>query len=101
MGHLPNLHNLVLSLPAFPPDFPDLIRTLSAPLSSALNAHVSIIQMPTPRIRTVEGSCWGCNERRVICDLTLPACAKCSCDLPKRQRTSVITIEDRGPKQCA
>ncbi|KAG9233923.1 fungal-specific transcription factor domain-containing protein [Amylocarpus encephaloides] len=31
-----------------------------------------------PRIRTVEGSCWSCKERRVICDLTLPACTKCT-----------------------
>ncbi|RDL40963.1 Zn2 DNA-binding protein [Venustampulla echinocandica] len=31
-----------------------------------------------PRIRTVEGSCWSCKERRVICDLTLPACVKCT-----------------------
>lgn len=30
-----------------------------------------------PRIRTVEGSCWECKQRRVICDLTLPACSKC------------------------
>ncbi|TVY75798.1 hypothetical protein LSUE1_G003865 [Lachnellula suecica] len=31
-----------------------------------------------PRIRTVEGSCWSCKERRVICDLTLPVCTKCT-----------------------
>jgi hypothetical protein len=31
-----------------------------------------------PRIRTVEGSCWPCKERRVICDLTTPACTKCT-----------------------
>ncbi|KAH8656497.1 fungal-specific transcription factor domain-containing protein [Tricladium varicosporioides] len=31
-----------------------------------------------PRIRTVEGSCWSCKERRVICDLTLPTCLKCA-----------------------
>ncbi|CAG8981989.1 hypothetical protein HYALB_00004856 [Hymenoscyphus albidus] len=30
-----------------------------------------------PRIRTVEGSCWSCKERRVICDLAVPSCAKC------------------------
>lgn len=34
--------------------------------------------MPTPRIRTVEGSCWACKQRRVICDLTSPVCDKCA-----------------------
>ncbi|TVY22885.1 hypothetical protein LHYA1_G007918 [Lachnellula hyalina] len=31
-----------------------------------------------PRIRTVEGSCWSCKARRVICDLSLPVCTKCA-----------------------
>ncbi|KAL1620242.1 hypothetical protein SLS56_009734 [Neofusicoccum ribis] len=34
--------------------------------------------MPPRRSRTVEGSCWQCRKRRVLCDLTRPSCSRCS-----------------------
>ncbi|KAH6703219.1 fungal-specific transcription factor domain-containing protein [Leptodontidium sp. MPI-SDFR-AT-0119] len=57
--------------------------------------------MPPPRIRTVEGSCWGCKERRVICDLTLPACSKClkigrRCDYGKVRLRWTDCVASRG-----
>ena len=57
---------------------PDLLFPQLLPLSSLCEtAHVfSNHEMP-PRIRTIEGSCWSCKERRVICDLKTPACEKC------------------------
>ncbi|KAK5453396.1 hypothetical protein LTS15_006581 [Exophiala xenobiotica] len=33
--------------------------------------------MPPKRVRTVEGSCWSCKQRRVKCDLQKPSCGKC------------------------
>lgn len=33
--------------------------------------------MPPKRIRVSEGSCWRCKDRRVLCDVTKPACARC------------------------
>ncbi|KAH9221028.1 fungal-specific transcription factor domain-containing protein [Leptodontidium sp. 2 PMI_412] len=30
------------------------------------------------RIRTVEGSCWSCQKRRIKCDLTKPRCTRCT-----------------------
>ena len=33
--------------------------------------------MPPKRIRTTEGSCWSCKQRRVKCDLQKPSCRKC------------------------
>lgn len=33
--------------------------------------------MVPKRIRTVEGSCWPCKDRRVICDLQQPECSRC------------------------
>ena len=56
---------------------------------------------PTPRIRTVEGSCWGCKERRVICDLTEPTCDKCSkigrrCDYGKVRLRWTDCVASRG-----
>lgn len=57
--------------------------------------------MPTQRIRTVEGSCWGCKERRVICDLKLPACEKCTkigrrCDYGKVRLRWTDCVASRG-----
>ncbi|KAH8776021.1 fungal-specific transcription factor domain-containing protein [Hyaloscypha sp. PMI_1271] len=54
-----------------------------------------------PRIRTVEGSCWGCKERRVICDLTSPACDKCTkigrpCDYGKVRLRWTDCVASRG-----
>ncbi|CZR56540.1 uncharacterized protein PAC_06429 [Phialocephala subalpina] len=54
-----------------------------------------------PRIRTVEGSCWGCKERRVICDLTTPSCDKCSkigrrCDYGKVRLRWTDCVASRG-----
>lgn len=54
-----------------------------------------------PRIRTVEGSCWTCKERRVICDLTLPACEKCTkidrqCDYGKVRLRWTDCVASRG-----
>lgn len=54
-----------------------------------------------PRIRTVEGSCWGCKERRVICDLTVPACDKCvkvgrRCDYGKVRLRWTDCVASRG-----
>lgn len=56
---------------------------------------------PTPRIRTVEGSCWGCKERRVICDLTVPTCDKCAkigrrCDYGKVRLRWTDCVASRG-----
>ncbi|KAL1900952.1 hypothetical protein Sste5346_002013 [Sporothrix stenoceras] len=34
--------------------------------------------MPPRRIRTVEGSCWRCKDRRIKCDLTYPVCERCT-----------------------
>lgn len=34
--------------------------------------------MGQKRIRTVEGGCWTCHKRRVICDLMKPVCQKCT-----------------------
>lgn len=34
--------------------------------------------MVPKRIRTVEGSCWPCKDRRVICDLQHPECSRCA-----------------------
>lgn len=33
--------------------------------------------MTPKRVRTVEGSCWACKDRRVICDLQRPQCKRC------------------------
>ncbi|KAH8693043.1 fungal-specific transcription factor domain-containing protein [Talaromyces proteolyticus] len=33
--------------------------------------------MTPKRVRTVEGSCWLCKDRRVICDLQQPHCSRC------------------------
>jgi len=54
-----------------------------------------------PRIRTVEGSCWACKERRVICDLTLPTCDKCAkigrrCDYGKVRLRWTDCVASRG-----
>lgn len=34
--------------------------------------------MPAKRIRVSKGSCWPCKKRRVKCDLSRPACRRCS-----------------------
>ncbi|CAK7206510.1 hypothetical protein SEUCBS139899_009306 [Sporothrix eucalyptigena] len=34
--------------------------------------------MPPRRIRTVEGSCWRCKDRRIKCDLGYPVCERCT-----------------------
>ncbi|CAK7232948.1 hypothetical protein SBRCBS47491_008441 [Sporothrix bragantina] len=34
--------------------------------------------MPPRRIRTVEGSCWRCKDRRIKCDLSYPVCERCT-----------------------
>ncbi|KAN0084704.1 fungal-specific transcription factor domain containing protein [Elaphomyces granulatus] len=34
--------------------------------------------MAPKRMRTVEGSCWPCKDRRVICDLQRPRCSRCA-----------------------
>lgn len=57
--------------------------------------------MPPPRIRTVEGSCWSCKERRVICDLTQPHCGKCTktkrrCDYGKVRLRWTDCVASRG-----
>lgn len=57
--------------------------------------------MPPPRIRTVEGSCWPCKERRVICDLGTPACEKCQkigrqCDYGKVRLRWTDCVASRG-----
>lgn len=57
--------------------------------------------MPPPRIRTVEGSCWGCKERRVICDLRVPSCDKClkigrRCDYGKVRLRWTDCVASRG-----
>jgi hypothetical protein len=33
--------------------------------------------MTPKRVRTVEGSCWLCKDRRVLCDLQQPRCSRC------------------------
>lgn len=33
--------------------------------------------MPEKRVRTTEGSCWPCKQKRVKCDLQKPNCRKC------------------------
>ena len=33
---------------------------------------------PQRRLRVVEGSCWPCKDRRVLCDLSSPSCKKCA-----------------------
>ncbi|CRG85624.1 hypothetical protein PISL3812_02666 [Talaromyces islandicus] len=33
--------------------------------------------MTPKRVRTVEGSCWLCRDRRVLCDLQQPRCSRC------------------------
>ncbi|KAF4544445.1 uncharacterized protein LTHEOB_6015 [Lasiodiplodia theobromae] len=33
--------------------------------------------MPPQRSRTVDGSCWRCKKRRVLCDLKRPCCSRC------------------------
>lgn len=75
------LHHLLLYIYIFAwwslrlqPD-PSNESTYLLPRRPSSTAHVSIKAMP-PRIRTVEGSCWGCKERRVICDLNVPSCDK-------------------------
>ncbi|KAI6717269.1 hypothetical protein JHW43_000172 [Diplocarpon mali] len=65
-----------------------------------IQLHVSNTQMP-PRIRTVEGSCWACKERRVICDLQSPSCAKCikagrHCDYGKVKLRWTDGVASRG-----
>ena len=54
-----------------------------------------------PRIRTVEGSCWACKERRVICDLKQPNCDKCtktgrSCDYARVRLRWTDCVASRG-----
>ncbi|RDW73457.1 hypothetical protein BP6252_07364 [Coleophoma cylindrospora] len=54
-----------------------------------------------PRVRTIEGSCWACKERRVICDLTHPTCNKCassgrSCDYGRVRLKWTDCIASRG-----
>ncbi|KAH8591504.1 fungal-specific transcription factor domain-containing protein [Bisporella sp. PMI_857] len=54
-----------------------------------------------PRVRTVEGSCWACKERRVICDLKQPCCEKCiksgrDCDYGKVRLRWTDCIASRG-----
>ncbi|EEA20751.1 hypothetical protein TMatcc_000740 [Talaromyces marneffei ATCC 18224] len=34
--------------------------------------------MTPKRVRTVEGSCWACKDRRVICNLQRPQCSRCT-----------------------
>lgn len=34
--------------------------------------------MPPKRVRTVEGSCWPCKDRRILCDLQRPRCSRCT-----------------------
>ncbi|KAL1967538.1 hypothetical protein VTN77DRAFT_3053 [Rasamsonia byssochlamydoides] len=34
--------------------------------------------MAPKRVRTVEGSCWPCKDRRVLCDLQRPRCFRCA-----------------------
>ena len=36
------------------------------------------LQAPRKRLRVVEGSCWPCKDRRVLCDLSNPTCKKCA-----------------------
>lgn len=36
--------------------------------------------MAPKRVRTVEGSCWPCKDRRVICDLQRPHCSRCAAE---------------------
>ncbi|KIM93410.1 hypothetical protein OIDMADRAFT_173193 [Oidiodendron maius Zn] len=57
--------------------------------------------MPTRRARTVKGSCWGCRERRVKCDLSSPTCGKCAntsraCDYSKVRLRWTDSIASRG-----
>jgi hypothetical protein len=57
--------------------------------------------MPTRRVRTVEGSCWVCRDRRVMCDLSLPTCGKCAntgrvCDYGKVRLRWTDCIALRG-----
>lgn len=54
-----------------------------------------------PRVRTVEGSCWACKERRVICDLSQPTCGKCAnagrvCDYGKVRLKWTDCVASRG-----
>lgn len=54
-----------------------------------------------PRIRTVEGSCWACKERRVICDLNKESCDKCvkigrRCDYGKVRLRWTESVATRG-----
>lgn len=87
---------LSASLPLFP------ARQNQPELHSDHTSHVSVKAMaPTPRIRTVEGSCWGCKERRVICDLTVPTCDKCAkigrrCDYGKVRLRWTDCVASRG-----
>jgi hypothetical protein len=62
-----------------PPLLPLLSVSKSFNTNTPSTTHVFAHAMPpTPRIRTVEGSCWGCKQRRVICDLAVPTCGKCA-----------------------
>jgi hypothetical protein len=58
------------------------------------------------RVRIVEGSCWSCKKRRIKCDLTKPACHRCTengttCDYNTRlirwSRRPVFTIPTAHP----
>lgn len=72
----------------------------TSPQPSQTHVFVQIMPGP-PRIRTVEGSCWSCRERRVICDLTLPQCEKCTkigrrCDYGKVRLRWTDCVASRG-----
>jgi hypothetical protein len=63
---------------------PDRGSRPDAPVQTDRPASVNFIKPSQPpqttrkRVRTVDGSCLGCTKRRVKCDLTLPACQKCT-----------------------
>ncbi|KAH7323814.1 fungal-specific transcription factor domain-containing protein [Rhexocercosporidium sp. MPI-PUGE-AT-0058] len=53
------------------------------------------------RIRTVQGSCWPCRSRRVMCDLQQPICQKCAkadvaCNYNKRLLKWQDSLASRG-----
>lgn len=53
------------------------------------------------RVRTVDGSCWPCRQRRVICDLTKPNCKKCAkvgvkCNFEERLLKWQNSVASRG-----
>ncbi|KAL6247971.1 hypothetical protein RBB50_005319 [Rhinocladiella similis] len=55
--------------------------------------------MPPKRIRTVEGSCWSCKQRRVKCSLEKPVCRKCTVGGTKCSYDKILIKWDARPSK--